>query len=860
MLIERQIYNNNKTKPWMQPLMDYFKDIKKYNDRIETIREKLCLIQNFNPNQLFDYLDFQKNGFLTSKNIIYFLNQTYTQYDEQYIRCLIHNYDKDGDFTLNINEFLRMILPNKNIIIKNKILSLINNQNDFINYNNIISDEIKMIFNELIKEEMNLAESSFFLVKKIYGSPKFTTYEAFVDIVKNESYITRRNLSAFLRENDFELNEIDIYMLMFRIDNDNDNRISYVEFQDLFYPLKQLEKYIDDINLYSVENINFNITNSDLKNNDLYNNKILDSNSNAKDSNNKDSGLNSSNIDINKTNNSLRNKDNDLNIENNHYNINSSNNNENFEDNLNNCNGENSNNNKTNNNKIIEEKISNENIIDNSKQNNKDKENDITKENKKNSTEIIASRETQDKNSQGFTNYSTEREIEKPKYNKLNIKNLKKQNCFKFTISDVRNKSFFDINNNNSFNNIIPVKNTNYNYIPPLSEKILNRTYAFNQMEKNNNNKNYRFNSPILSYKNNFEEIKDNDNEYYFPNYNIYNFNNINNDNNLIDKNNNYRIYENNNIVDNNYIISDKNYNNKEENIIYDNDNNSNLFLSPKTTRTSQTDNFLGNYPINLETPIKDIKRREFIEYRTEPNSITKKAIIKNDALFELLNDYVIQDLKTENILENLANCPDFNLINLFQSFLQSDYLDRKIVTAEDIYNTLNNMCLYINPNDIIYIYIKFNKEINDEKDPGFTYSEFCYMMTPKKYILAQNLNKKGNQKYFMGFNFRTKRILCALFKQFIDSEKSNEKYRKELIGNEYNMKQKYDYIQNLFNCWKKKDKKGLDEDDINIFMETNGRKLYQYEVELLMERFDKNKDGIIDFDEFFNEVIPKLN
>ena len=68
-----------------------------------------------------------------------------------------------------------------------------------------------------------------------------------------------------------------------------------------------------------------------------------------------------------------------------------------------------------------------------------------------------------------------------------------------------------------------------------------------------------------------------------------------------------------------------------------------------------------------------------------------------------------------------------------------------------------------------------------------------------------------------------------------------------------------YYCVENIFNALKKNNKNGIDENDINNFMKMNGRKLCHYEVELLMDRFDKNKDGIIDFDEFFNEIRPKL-
>ena len=281
MLEEKFKKLNIQKKPWIEPFLDYFKTIKKYNDIIEKIRDKLCLSKNFNPNQLFDFLDFQKNGFLTCKNIIYFLNQTKDNYKEQYIRHLVHNYDKDGDFTLNKKEFYNLILPTKNKNLKEKILSSINsiNENEESNNNNIninISNEIKNIFNELIKEELKLGEDTFFAIKNIYNSPKFTTYEAFIDIVKNESYITRKKLNLFLRENEYELEDDDIYLLMFRIDKDNDNMISYVEFQDIFYPSKNLEKYNDNTNVIPL-NINNNI-NINLKKDEFIKNNNIDNN------------------------------------------------------------------------------------------------------------------------------------------------------------------------------------------------------------------------------------------------------------------------------------------------------------------------------------------------------------------------------------------------------------------------------------------------------------------------------------------------------------------------------------------------------------------------------------------------------
>ena len=961
---ERQIKNTIIKKPWIQPLLEYFKTIKKYNDIIETVREKLCLNEKFNPNELFNYLDFQKNEFLTSKNIINFLNETKTKYSEQYVRVLIHNYDKDGDFTLNIKEFLNMVLPTKKRYIKEKIIKNEKNKN-----NEKISLEIKNIFNELIKEELNLAESSFYAIKNIYGSKKFTTYEAFIDIVKNESYITRKNLNIFLRENEYELNDDDIYLIMFRIDNDNDNRISYIEFQDIFYPLKKLEKYNENVsndndiknslinknnlyeekgldnnyelyskyckydynkyndyilknnylknnyyikdnynyenikekifnvgeyqifinkindnliytyngtdNIYSNENKNeFNDDGTLQKNNEVINNNKEndkeDNNKNEEDNNkgeekkqenNKDEeNINSEkfeenkedfinkhqikeNIEKSKEDNNINDNNDNINIENGKEKNNIENNKNDFEKDKNEDNKDiNVNNNEEINdhnieNNIIDDMNDNKNLEEN-QENIENEKKDLEKNNEEKIetlTEELVIKDSEEKNSQGFTNSRIEKKEENIKDKNLDYKNLQSQICFNFSILGNKNEiKELKLKSNPLIKSFIPIKDNKYNYIS-ATERILNKSRKIYPIQENKMKNEFNFNTPSVNYKYKYLTEREN------------NINQLDNNIEFNNKINNEDINNDNNIGK---TIEDRNINQYI---------NINSYITPKINRNQQSIFNLRNSQTNNRTPNIENINKTNNSSRTEIKPRINKLIIKNDALFELLNDYIIQDTTTENILENLSICPDFNLINLFQNFLQSDFLNRRIITEEDIYKTLTNMGLYVNKNDIKYIFSKFNKKINKDKETGFSYSEFCYMMTPKKYGMAKNLNNKENQKYFMGFSFKTKRIICSLFKQFIDSEKSNENYRCELIGNGNNIYKIYYSIDNLFNSLKKKSNNGIDKNDINDFMKMSGKNLCKFELELLMDRFDKNKDNIIDFEEFFNEIIPKL-
>ena len=281
------------------------------------------------------------------------------------------------------------------------------------------------------------------------------------------------------------------------------------------------------------------------------------------------------------------------------------------------------------------------------------------------------------------------------------------------------------------------------------------------------------------------------------------------------------------------------------------------VFLQSNTNRRIDLTNYFK---------FKDSVHNSDIKSKTSRITNTKiKKSKKNKALFNLLNNYIIQDLEIEKTLEKLYLCSDFNIYYLFQTFLgqeNTNSFTNKIITSNDIYRTLINLGLdNLNQKDISYIFLKCNKKINiKEKNNniGFTYEEFCNILKPK--IIKGNFVENKYKKYFMGFSFRTKRIICTLFKQFIDTEKMNEIFRKNLISNEKNKYKAYLIIENLFNSLKGKYTGDyLEINDLENFMELFGTKLQKIEKDILIQRFDKNKDGYFDFNDFFNEIMPKL-
>ena len=207
--------------PWLSTFLSYFKTIKQYDTEIESFRFTLSSIQDFSPNTLFSYLDKNSKSFLTLNDFKSFLSSEKIIFDETKLRKLIHNFDKDGDFSLNLDEFSCLVQP-KMKKIKDEFNS--NNKTE-------LSEEIKNNFKNILEKEMELIHDLNDISKKIINSEIFSSYEAFTLIVGDDKYITQKNFGKFLNENYCDINDEEVEQIMFRIDADNDDKINFLSFK-----------------------------------------------------------------------------------------------------------------------------------------------------------------------------------------------------------------------------------------------------------------------------------------------------------------------------------------------------------------------------------------------------------------------------------------------------------------------------------------------------------------------------------------------------------------------------------------------------------------------------------------------------
>ena len=242
------------SKAWLCSLLSYFMNIKSIDDNIELLRTSLCSLPNFSPNKLFNYLDQSSKKFLLLNDFIKFLNAMGIPFEEKYLRIFIHNFDKDGDFSLNLKEFLGLILPKKN----NDIARKMNNDLNSDNIEDISVNNMKDIFAKLLCEELELVKNCIKTAKACKETIGFTLYEAFLIIAGNNKYINETLLCDFLQKNNIDISTNDMHQLMFRLDADNDGKISFEEFKEIFFPIKGEES------CYNIKNNNFEKNDFDL--------------------------------------------------------------------------------------------------------------------------------------------------------------------------------------------------------------------------------------------------------------------------------------------------------------------------------------------------------------------------------------------------------------------------------------------------------------------------------------------------------------------------------------------------------------------------------------------------------------------
>ena len=126
-------------------------------------------------------------------------------------------------------------------------------------------------------------------------------------------------------------------------------------------------------------------------------------------------------------------------------------------------------------------------------------------------------------------------------------------------------------------------------------------------------------------------------------------------------------------------------------------------------------------------------------------------------------------------------------------------------------------------------------------------------MILPKKFKDAKLLSERCPPDSFNGFSPDTKNKISNVFKSIINGEKSIDNYRRKLTCLPCSSP------SDLFNMINRNSCPGIYKEDLVCLLEKNCKFLQPFETEILIDRFDKNQDGMISYNEFADEICPKM-
>lgn len=261
--------------------------------------------------------------------------------------------------------------------------------------------------------------------------------------------------------------------------------------------------------------------------------------------------------------------------------------------------------------------------------------------------------------------------------------------------------------------------------------------------------------------------------------------------------------------------------------------------LSPNITRLS---------------PFREATSTRFSPYRSVSREEESVGCSYEEECFQrYLRDVIQMEREIEQVKIDLALRSDFNVQDLFRVF---ELDERGFLSESDFKYVLENLGVY-QPNEEINLLIK---RYNPLRSSTINFADFTEMVSPLdvayanklKYRLALNIEPAN--RYLDSLLPETRYLLQKLFKMLLNCEAKMEGYRQRLnkltLFNPRRVFENIDaYVRN-----------SLTTSDLVSYFRKHNVFLTLADVELLLPRFDRNRNGRVSYLEFSEEIYPKSN
>jgi Ca2+-binding EF-hand superfamily protein len=247
--------------------------------------------------------------------------------------------------------------------------------------------------------------------------------------------------------------------------------------------------------------------------------------------------------------------------------------------------------------------------------------------------------------------------------------------------------------------------------------------------------------------------------------------------------------------------------------------------------------------PTRSYLPSESFSRSSYV--RASPLTVGEESELVN-IFFQQIN--LERDLNTAK--KDVALCSDFNLLDAFQMF---DVNDIGYVGEFDLDDTLVELGIRPSREETSLLF-KHYSSLNNRR---LTYSEFSKLFTPKEIEYSRILSNRNalnvprherRRVFSVDTSFKLKKVL----RLHLESENVAESLRHRLA------RRPSISLHDAFMAVDKDRNGYITYSEFQFLLEQHGIFATAKDVESLMDRYDKDKDGRVSFTEFVDEVTPK--
>ena len=198
---------------------------------LEAARQRLCSIRDFALHSAFERVDRDATNWVTSKELVDFLRDNgvfHVSDAEAY--DLVKFFDSDGNGKLSFQEFIQMLLPCEDNVLRN---ITIDRPSIRVGRFERLPRDIEEGMVAVITKEVELARRLSILRKDLELGLDYSPMAAFRSIDRaNSGMITTVNLGAFMRDHGHFASETELLAIVRRLDTDGDASITYGEWTE----------------------------------------------------------------------------------------------------------------------------------------------------------------------------------------------------------------------------------------------------------------------------------------------------------------------------------------------------------------------------------------------------------------------------------------------------------------------------------------------------------------------------------------------------------------------------------------------------------------------------------------------------